>query len=114
MVALDLDPDPHRLRLVLSEDELGGVLLRPHTVYGVGRDQGLTSAPTRAMLAAARDEAFEIPFGGAYSLRYAPDVARAFVQASRSNATDAAVHNLAGTVTSSDVVAETIERFRRM
>src|SRR5258708_5652620 len=34
--------------------------LRPHTIYGPGRDQGLTSAPTAAMVAAARGEDYEI------------------------------------------------------
>ena len=44
--------------------------LRPHTIYGPGRDQGLTSAPTAAMVAAARGEAYEIPFGGSLQLQY--------------------------------------------
>ncbi len=89
---------------------LPSVGLRPHTVYGVGRDQGLTSAPTTAMLAAARGKGYEIPFGGSYSLQYAPDVARAFLQASRAGVTDASVHNLRGTVTSSDEVVAAIVR----
>jgi len=94
----------------LADRGLPSVGLRPHTVYGVGRDQGLTSAPTTAMLAAARGEAYEIPFGGSYSLQYAPDVARAFLQASRAGAQDASVHNLRGTVTSSDEVVAAIVR----
>ena len=32
---------------------VASVGLRPHTIYGPGRDQGLTSAPTAAMVAAA-------------------------------------------------------------
>ena len=60
--------------------------LRPHTVYGPGRDQGLTSAPTAAMLAAAAGPAVPLPFGGAYQLQYAPDVAAAFVAAARGDA----------------------------
>jgi UDP-glucuronate 4-epimerase len=79
-----------------GEQELPSVGLRPHTVYGPGRDQGLTSAPTFAMLAAAAGQSFRLPFGGRYQLQYAPDVAGAFVAASRSDATGAAVHNLAG------------------
>ena len=47
--------------------------LRPHTIYGPGRDQGLTSAPTAAMVAAARGEAYEIPFGGSLQLQYVAD-----------------------------------------
>jgi UDP-glucuronate 4-epimerase len=48
--------------------------LRPHVVYGPGRDHGLTAGPTLAMLAAARGEPYEIPFGGRAQFQYAPDV----------------------------------------
>ena len=50
--------------------------LRPHTVYGVGRDQGMTSAPTVAMLAAAAGRPYTIPYGGACQMQFARDVAR--------------------------------------
>jgi UDP-glucuronate 4-epimerase len=80
--------------------------LRPHTVFGPGRDQGLTSAPTTAMLAAAAGEAYRIPFGGTSQFQYAPDAARAFVAAARASAEGATVHNLAGTsVSMAEVVA---------
>ena len=42
-----------------QERETPSVGLRPHTVYGPGRDQGLTSAPTTAMLAAAAGRALQ-------------------------------------------------------
>ena len=71
--------------------------LRPHTVFGPGRDQGLTSAPTTAMLAAASGQAYRIPFGGTSQFQYAPDAAGAFVAAARAPADGASVHNLAGT-----------------
>jgi len=70
--------------------------LRPHTVYGPGRDQGLTSAPTSAMLAAAAGRPYRIPYGGSQQLQYAADVARAFIAASCAAADGASVHNLAG------------------
>jgi nucleoside-diphosphate-sugar epimerase len=70
--------------------------LRPHTVYGVGRDQGLTSAPTTAMLAAAARVPYTIPYGGAAQLQLAQDVARAFVEAGLSESGDATVHSLPG------------------
>jgi UDP-glucuronate 4-epimerase len=80
--------------------------LRPHTVFGPGRDQGLTSAPTIAMLAAAAGRAYRIPFGGTSQFQYAPDAARAFVAAARAAADGASVHNLAGTsVSMAEVVA---------
>src|SRR6185312_11083071 len=52
------------------EEGGGSVGLRPHTVFGPGRDQGLTSAPTTAMLAAAAGEPYRIPFGGTSQFQY--------------------------------------------
>ena len=92
--------------LYWTDRELASVGLRPHTVYGPGRDQGLTSSPTAAMLAAAAGRPFEIPFGGRFQFQYAPDVAAAFILASRSRARSATVHNLSSrAVHMSDVVA---------
>jgi UDP-glucuronate 4-epimerase len=80
--------------------------LRPHTVYGPGRDQGLTSAPTTAMLAAAAGRPYKLPFGGAYQLQYAPDVARAFVAAARAHDGGATVRDIGGpAVHTDDVIA---------
>ncbi|HTO25635.1 MAG TPA: NAD(P)-dependent oxidoreductase [Gaiellaceae bacterium] len=93
-------------QVYLAESGIPSVGLRPHTVYGVGRDQGLTSAPTTAMLAAAAGVPYRIPFGGACQMQLARDVARAFVAASDAGATGAAVHNLPGPVVRiADVVA---------
>ena len=83
-------------RVYFEEGGVASVGLRPHTVYGVGRDQGLTSAPTVAMLAAAAGVRYRIPYGGACQMQFARDVARAFIAASEANATGATVHNLPG------------------
>ena len=90
-----------------EERDTGSVGLRPHTVYGPGRDQGLTSAPTAAMLHAAAGRPYTLPFGGAYQLQYAPDVAAAFVAAARSEgAAGAAIEDIGGpTVRVEEVVA---------
>ena len=79
-----------------QENQVSSIGLRPHTVYGPGRDQGLTSAPTSAMLAATAGVGYRIPFGGAAQLQYAGDVARAFVAASVSGYDGCSVHNLPG------------------
>ena len=79
-----------------QERETPSVGLRPHTVYGPGRDQGVTSAPTTAMLAAAAGEAYTMPFGGAYQLQYAPDVAAAFVAAARADGRGASLRDIGG------------------
>ena len=72
--------------------------LRPHTVYGPGRDQGLTSAPTTAMVAAAARVRYRIPFGGGAQLQYAPDVGAAFARAAQLDHEGAVVHDLGGPV----------------
>jgi nucleoside-diphosphate-sugar epimerase len=81
-------------RIYWADDEIPSIGLRPYVIYGPGRDQGITSAPTAAMLAAARGESFHIPFGGRTQFHYAPDAARAFIAASRSEHRGALVANL--------------------
>ncbi len=89
-----------------QEGGVPSVGLRPHTVYGVGRDQGLTSAPTSAMLAAAAGTPFTIPYASASQLQLAADVARAFIGASGSGEDGATVHNIPGPrVTIAEAVA---------
>jgi nucleoside-diphosphate-sugar epimerase len=89
---------------------VASVGLRPHTVYGPGRDQGLTSAPTAAMVAAAEGREYRIPFGGALQLQYVADAGEAFVRASEAGADGASVHNLDGHVATIPEVIAAIER----
>lgn len=83
-------------RMYWRDEGVATIGLRPHVVYGAGRDHGLTAGPTLAMLAAARGEAYEIPFGGRAQFQYAADVAARFVDAARVAAGDAVVRNLGG------------------
>ncbi|MDE2951790.1 MAG: NAD(P)-dependent oxidoreductase [Chloroflexota bacterium] len=55
--------------------------LRPYTVYGVGRDQGMTSEPTHALVAAVKGEPYQVGFSGTMQFQFAPDVARQFILA---------------------------------
>lgn len=54
--------------------------LRPYTVYGLGRDQGLTSEPTVAMRNAAKGISTDITFGGSMQFHLASDVAHQFIE----------------------------------
>jgi UDP-glucuronate 4-epimerase len=85
-------------RVYWREAAIASIGLRPHVVYGLGRDHGLTSGPTLAMAAAARRERYEIPFGGRAQFQYAPDVAAMFIAAARraSQSGGASVHNIGG------------------
>lgn len=80
--------------LMWRDEEVASIGIRPHTVYGVGRDQGLTSAPTKAMLHAAAGLPYHIGFGGSFQMQLGLDVARAFVAASGSGFRGATVINL--------------------
>jgi UDP-glucuronate 4-epimerase len=86
-------------RVYWQDDQVASVGLRPFSVYGPGRDQGLTAGPTLAIDAAVRGQPYRIGFGGRTQLHYAADVARAFVQAARSEREGAHTFNLGGPAT---------------
>jgi nucleoside-diphosphate-sugar epimerase len=75
---------------------LSSVGLRPLTVYGVNRDSGLTSDPTKAMKAAILGIPFHIRFGGATDFQYVRDTATAFVACADNAPAGAHVFNLHG------------------
>jgi UDP-glucuronate 4-epimerase len=83
-------------RVYWLDDGIGSIGLRPHIVYGPGRDHGLTAGPTLAIVAAVRGERYEIPFGGRAQFQYAPEAARMFIDAARSAGDGAEVRNLGG------------------
>ncbi len=87
-------------RLYWEDYGVPSVGLRPWAVYGVGRDQGLTSDPTKAVKAAVLGVSFKIRFGGRLDLQYAEDVARIFIAAARRAAAGAPVFNIRGSVVS--------------
>ena len=70
--------------------------LRPYTVYGVGRDQGMTSEPTHALVAAAKGQPYEIGFSGRMQFHFASDVARQFIAAAEQPLDGAQAFNLGG------------------
>jgi nucleoside-diphosphate-sugar epimerase len=70
--------------------------LRPFVVYGPGRDQGVTSGPSAAILSAVAGVPFHIPYGGHNLFHFGEDVARAFIGASRADVTGAPALNIGG------------------
>jgi UDP-glucuronate 4-epimerase len=94
-------------RIYWQDNQITSIGLRPAGVYGPGRDQGITSAPTRAMLAATMHQPFRIPYGGRGEFQYADDVAKAFIASARVPFAGAEVFNLHGSVAHmSELVAE--------
>jgi UDP-glucuronate 4-epimerase len=97
-------------RIYWLDHGLSSVGLRPHTLYGPGRDQGMTSGPTKAMLAAAAGRPYHIPYGGRSGMQYADDVAHAFIQAAQVPIAGAEVFNMRGSVADMADVVAAIER----
>jgi len=83
-------------RVFWSDSGLSSIGLRPLTVYGVGRDQGLTSDPTRALKAAIVGRRFQIRFTGSTDFLWARDCAEAFLAAADRAPSGAHVFNLHG------------------
>ncbi len=83
-------------RLYWTDSGVPSVGLRPMTVYGAGRDQGMTSTPTVGIAAAVLGIPYEISFGGRTLFQYAPDVARTLILASRTRGDGSPVYNLGG------------------
>lgn len=97
-------------RVYYLDHGVNSIGLRPLTVYGVGRDFGLTSDPTKAMKAAVVGRPFHLRFGGRTDFQYVADTADVFIRAATSKLEGAQVFNLHGeTIHVADVVSE-IER----
>jgi nucleoside-diphosphate-sugar epimerase len=96
-------------RLYWEEHRLRSSGFRPHSVYGPGRDFGVTATPTLAMKAAVLGRPFELRWGGSTDLIYVEDVARALVKASRATLDRARVYNLHGSSVALADVVRTIE-----
>ena len=92
-------------RIYSQDYGLHAVGLRPHTVYGPGRDQGMTSTPTKAMLAAAVGRPYQISFGGTIVMEHADDMAQVFIDAARAKPDRAGAYDVGGnTVTVDEIV----------
>lgn len=89
---------------------LASVGLRPWAVYGVGRDFGMTSDPTKAVKAAVLGRPFELQFGGRIDMQYAADVAEIFIRCAETPVTGAHVYNLRGDVLRVEEIVAAIER----
>jgi len=88
---------------------INSIGLRPYTIYGPGRDQGMTSTPTKAMLAAAAGKPYHISFGGYNGFQYVDDVAKIFIQCARTEYYGAGAFNLGGSIAHMKEVVAAIE-----
>ena len=85
-------------RVFYATNGISSIGLRPWTVYGIGRDSGLTADPTLAIRAAAVGEPFQIRLSGNMDLQFVEDVAETFIRCLLSSVEGAHVFNLAGDI----------------
>ena len=97
-------------RIYYLDHSISSVGLRPLTVYGVNRDTGLTSDPTKAMKAAVISRPFHIRFGGSTDFQYVADTAAAFIACADGQPDGAHVFNLHGETVSVAEIANLINR----
>src|SRR5215468_8741944 len=99
-------------RIYAQDWGVASIGLRPHTVYGPGRDQGLTSAPTKAMLAAAAGKPFTVPFRGTLNFQYAGEVAEIFIRCAEAEVAPSRsdVYDLLGTKATVEAVVDRIRQ----
>ncbi len=93
-----------------TDDHVPSIGLRPYVVYGAGRDQGMTSTPTKAILAAIAGRFYNISYGGRYCFQYGDDVGKIFIQAARKVKSGAEVFNIGGRSVSTPQVIDAIEK----
>lgn len=99
-------------RIYWQDWGVSSTALRPYTVYGVGRDQGLTSEPSQALQAVAKGKPYDISFGGTMQFQLASDVAQQFILASLEEPSGAHVFNLGTEPASVAQFAEIVRSLR--
>jgi nucleoside-diphosphate-sugar epimerase len=97
-------------RVYYANDGISSIGLRPSTVYGVGRDQGLTSGPTKAIKACVAGRPYVIRFAGRVDMQYARDTAMTFIRAAESDSEGARVYTPRGAVVAMEDVLAALER----
>ncbi|HKW97837.1 MAG TPA: SDR family oxidoreductase [Bryobacteraceae bacterium] len=97
-------------RVFYLSNGISSIGLRPWTVFGVGRDAGLTADPTLAMKALAQGQPFQIRLTGYMDLQYVEDIAESFVRCLLSPLEGAHVFNLEGTVVTIEALIELLEK----
>ncbi len=97
-------------RVYYMDHGVCSVGLRPLTVYGVNRDFGLTSDPTKAMKSAVLNRPFHIRFGGATDFQYVADTAAAFIACADKTPDGAQIFNLHGETVTVERITDLINR----
>ena len=86
----------HSAFVYWADWKVPSVCIRPCIVYGLARDQGLSSKNTIAIQAAAWNEEYVVPYSGSLSWLYAGEAAAAFIATVCQDGDGAYVFNLNG------------------
>ncbi|TAM81113.1 MAG: NAD(P)-dependent oxidoreductase [Acidobacteria bacterium] len=97
-------------RIYYLSDGISSVGLRPGTVYGVGRDQGITSGPTKAIKATIAGRPYTIRFTGGFDMQYAKDTAEIFLRCTELPIEGAKTYTLRGNVIHMNGFLDTLNR----
>jgi len=97
-------------RVYFTNHGITSVGLRPWAVYGVGRDEGVTSGPTKAIKAAVLGRPYTIRFTGGLDLQYADDTAKIFLRCAEMDFSGARVYTLRGAVAQIHEFITSLER----
>jgi nucleoside-diphosphate-sugar epimerase len=89
-------------RIYYREHGISSAGLRPGVVYGVGRDQGLTSAPTKAIKATVAGQPYTIGFTGGLDMQYVRDAAEIFLRCALTHTEGANTYTIRGRVVQMD------------
>jgi nucleoside-diphosphate-sugar epimerase len=96
-------------RVYFNDHGVSSIGLRPWTVYGLGRDQGLTSDATRSIKAALLGRPYTLRYSGRNALQFARDVAAAFVLCALDARQGSRTFNLRGDVIEMSDFIRTLE-----
>ena len=99
-------------RAFYAQNGISSISLRPWTVYGPGRDTGLTADPTLAMKAVAEGKPFHIRTSGRMDLQYVEDIAGAFLSGLYSDLEGAHVFNVEGDIVEMGELIRKMSTFR--
>jgi len=97
-------------RIYFQDHGISSVGLRPWAVYGVGRDHGLTSGPTKAIKAAVVGRPYTIRFTGGVDLQYVRDTSRIFICCAEAPLPGAKLYTLRGSVIDVQEFTAALER----
>ena len=86
----------HTAFVYWADWQVPSIGIRPNIVYGLARDQGMSSKNTVAIQAAALDKSYKIPYTGKYSWLYAGEAALAFITSVSKDMVGSHVFNLNG------------------